>query len=76
VEATGFLWLIVNGIQRVRDGMKVQPEQVPMPSDRPAAESAREQPTTKGWSDRTLFARFFVDRPGFLLPTAFTEGPK
>ena len=24
-------WVIVNGIQRVRDGMKVQPERKPMP---------------------------------------------
>jgi multidrug efflux system membrane fusion protein len=40
-------WVIVNGIQRVRDGMKVEPQEVPMPGDRPAAQSAREKPTTK-----------------------------
>jgi multidrug efflux system membrane fusion protein len=30
-------WVIVNGIQRVRDGMKVQPHRVPMPgAEQPA----------------------------------------
>ncbi len=40
-------WIIVNGIQRVREGMKVQPQQVPMPGVKPPGESARENHTTK-----------------------------
>jgi RND family efflux transporter MFP subunit len=33
-------WVIVNGIQRVRDGMKVEPRRVPMPGAEKAAEKA------------------------------------
>jgi hypothetical protein len=28
-------WVIVNGIQRVRDGAKVEPKRVPMPGTTP-----------------------------------------
>ena len=34
-------WIIVNGIQRVRDGMKVQPKRGPMPGDSRPAEAAQ-----------------------------------
>jgi RND family efflux transporter MFP subunit len=37
-------WVIVNGIQRVRDGMKVQPQRGPMPGDRGPAEAAPTSP--------------------------------
>lgn len=33
-------WIIVNGIQRVRDGMKVEPRRTPMPGTKQARESA------------------------------------
>lgn len=33
-------WVIVNGIQRVRDGVEVKPNEVPMPDDRGAAAAA------------------------------------
>jgi RND family efflux transporter MFP subunit len=39
-------WVIVNGIQRVRDGMKVAPKQAPMPGGMPVAGAPR--PETKG----------------------------
>src|SRR5207249_660875 len=33
-------WVIVNGIQRVRDGAKVEPKQAPMPGAQPAQAKA------------------------------------
>jgi multidrug efflux system membrane fusion protein len=39
--------VIVNGIQRVREGMKVEPHEVAMPGDRPPAEAKQEKTTTK-----------------------------
>jgi RND family efflux transporter MFP subunit len=35
-------WVVVNGTQRVRDGMKVQPRRVPMPGAGPAAPSTQQ----------------------------------
>jgi RND family efflux transporter MFP subunit len=40
-------WVIVNGIQRVRDGIKVEPRRVPMPGTKQANESAQKNPTKK-----------------------------
>ena len=40
-------WVIVNGIQRVREGMKVKPNQVPMPGAKQPAESKPEKSTSK-----------------------------
>jgi RND family efflux transporter MFP subunit len=40
-------WIVVNGIQRVRDGMKAQPNRVPMPDVKQTAETTQEQPTSK-----------------------------
>lgn len=40
-------WIIVNGIQRVRDGMKVQPQRAPMPGATPSDESIQENATRK-----------------------------
>lgn len=37
--------IIVNGIQRVRDGMKVQPHEAPMPGTKPTDESSQDRPT-------------------------------
>lgn len=39
--------IIVNGIQRVRDGMKVQPHQAPMAGAKQSDESSQEKPTQK-----------------------------
>lgn len=36
-------WVIVNGIQRVRDGMKVQPQPAAMPGAKPSDESSQEK---------------------------------
>ena len=33
-------WILVNGIQRVRDGAKVEPNKVPMPGAAPAQAEA------------------------------------
>ena len=35
-------WVVVNGTQRVRDGMKVRPRRVPMPGAGPAADSPQQ----------------------------------
>jgi len=35
-------WVVVNGTQRVRDGMKVRPRRVPMPGAGPAAHSTQQ----------------------------------
>jgi RND family efflux transporter MFP subunit len=40
-------WVVVNGIQRVRDGMKAEPNQVPMPGAKPTADSKQEPSTSK-----------------------------
>lgn len=40
-------WVIVNGIQRVRDGMKVQPHQAPMPGAKPSDESSTDKAPQK-----------------------------
>ena len=40
-------WVIVNGIQRVREGMKAKPNQVPMPGAKQPAESKPEKSTSK-----------------------------
>jgi membrane fusion protein, multidrug efflux system len=39
--------IIVNGIQRVRDGMKVQPHQAPMPGAKTSDESSQDKPAQK-----------------------------
>jgi multidrug efflux system membrane fusion protein len=36
-------WVVVNGIQRVREGMKVEPNRVPMPGTKQAVEAAKEK---------------------------------
>lgn len=40
-------WIIVNGIQRVRDGMKVEPRRVPMPGAKQVDESSQKKNTPK-----------------------------
>jgi multidrug efflux system membrane fusion protein len=40
-------WVVVNGIQRVRDGMKAEPNQVPMPGANQPAGPKQEQSTSK-----------------------------
>ncbi len=40
-------WVVVNGIQRVRDGMKAEPNRVPMPGAKQPAEAKQEQTTSK-----------------------------
>jgi RND family efflux transporter MFP subunit len=40
-------WIIVNGIQRVRDGMKVEPRRVPMPGAKQSNEPTPEKPIQK-----------------------------
>lgn len=40
-------WVIVNGIQRVREGMKAEPNRIPMPGTKQQAESKQENATTK-----------------------------
>jgi RND family efflux transporter MFP subunit len=40
-------WLVVNGIQRVRDGMKVDPKRSPMPGDTTTA-AKQGEPTKQG----------------------------
>jgi multidrug efflux pump subunit AcrA (membrane-fusion protein) len=40
-------WIIVNGIQRVRDGMKVDPQQGPMPGDLAANKPTPKSQTAK-----------------------------
>jgi len=40
-------WIIINGIQRVRDGMKAQPHQAPMPGAKPSDESSQEESAQK-----------------------------
>ena len=39
-------WVIVNGVQRVRPGIQVKPEQVPMPT-RPTGDKAEAEKKTK-----------------------------
>jgi multidrug efflux system membrane fusion protein len=40
-------WVIVNGIQRVREGIKVEPKRVPMPGKKASEVAARDKPTPK-----------------------------
>lgn len=40
-------WVIINGIQRVRDGMKVKPHQASMPGAKPSDESSQEKTAQK-----------------------------
>ena len=40
-------WIIVNGIQRVRDGMKVEPRRAPMPGLKQADQSSQKKDTPK-----------------------------
>jgi RND family efflux transporter MFP subunit len=40
-------WIIVNGIQRVRDGMKVEPRRAPMPGSKQADQSSQKKDTPK-----------------------------
>jgi membrane fusion protein, multidrug efflux system len=40
-------WIIVNGIQRVRDGMKVEPHRAAMPGAKPSGGSSQEKITQK-----------------------------
>jgi multidrug efflux system membrane fusion protein len=40
-------WVIVNGIQRVRDGMKVEPRRAPMPGTKQSNGSTPKNPTQK-----------------------------
>jgi RND family efflux transporter MFP subunit len=40
-------WVIVNGIQRVREGMKAEPNRIPMPGTRQAVEASKEKRPSK-----------------------------
>lgn len=40
-------WVLVNGIQRVREGIKVEPKRTPMPGTKQANEVAAKNPTRK-----------------------------
>jgi hypothetical protein len=40
-------WVIVNGIQRVREGIKVEPRKVPMPGAKEANQTSPKKSTPK-----------------------------